>query len=127
MLARMGRFLENKSVNLFTQRLGGIVAIVTHGRHEEFFADRESRGERIEKSGPARIATVPPTLRRLAPAEFPVASLYSVADRRGRLLNHHGLLRSEGHTSELQSLMRISYAVFCLKKKRNNYQCTVDL
>src|SRR3546814_3361498 len=30
----------------------------------------------------------------------------------------HGLdLRSEEHTSELQSLMRISYAVFCLKKK----------
>src|SRR3546814_3915992 len=29
-------------------------------------------------------------------------------------------LRSEEHTSELQSLMRISYAVFCLKKKRNN-------
>src|SRR3546814_3016297 len=28
--------------------------------------------------------------------------------------------RSEEHTSELQSLMRISYAVFCLKKKRNN-------
>src|SRR3546814_4754309 len=30
---------------------------------------------------------------------------------------HHGLWRSEEHTSELQSLMRISYAVFCLKKK----------
>src|SRR3546814_9800885 len=30
------------------------------------------------------------------------------------------LLRSEEHTSELQSLMRISYAVFCLKKKKNN-------
>src|SRR3546814_3577042 len=28
--------------------------------------------------------------------------------------------RSEEHTSELQSLMRISYAVFCLKKKHNN-------
>src|SRR3546814_5854444 len=28
--------------------------------------------------------------------------------------------RSEEHTSELQSLMRISYAVFCLKKKRNH-------
>src|SRR3546814_4399504 len=28
------------------------------------------------------------------------------------------LLRSEEHTSELQSLMRISYAVFCLKKKK---------
>src|SRR3546814_7127288 len=29
------------------------------------------------------------------------------------------VVRSEEHTSELQSLMRISYAVFCLKKKRN--------
>src|SRR3546814_7821564 len=29
-------------------------------------------------------------------------------------------VRSEEHTSELQSLMRISYAVFCLKKKNNN-------
>src|SRR3546814_10754340 len=29
-------------------------------------------------------------------------------------------LRSEEHTSELQSLMRISYAVFCLKKKRTH-------
>src|SRR3546814_6078943 len=28
--------------------------------------------------------------------------------------------RSEEHTSELQSLMRISYAVFCLKKKKQN-------
>src|SRR3546814_5919033 len=35
--------------------------------------------------------------------------------------------RSEEHTSELQSLMRISYAVFCLKKKKNvdrNTDCT---
>src|SRR3546814_10181016 len=31
-----------------------------------------------------------------------------------------GLRRSEEHTSELQSLMRISYAVFCLKKKTRN-------
>src|SRR3546814_5218370 len=29
--------------------------------------------------------------------------------------------RSEEHTSELQSLMRISYAVFCLKKKKQEY------
>src|SRR3546814_10898037 len=32
--------------------------------------------------------------------------------------------RSEEHTSELQSLMRISYAVFCLKKKTNNASIT---
>src|SRR3546814_5445588 len=31
-------------------------------------------------------------------------------------------LRSEEHTSELQSLMRISYAVFCLKKKQKQIQ-----
>src|SRR3546814_6347598 len=33
---------------------------------------------------------------------------------------HAGVERSEEHTSELQSLMRISYAVFCLKKKKQN-------
>src|SRR3546814_3376324 len=32
--------------------------------------------------------------------------------------DREGYLRSEEHTSELQSLMRISYAVFCLKKKK---------
>src|SRR3546814_6350852 len=33
-----------------------------------------------------------------------------------------GEFRSEEHTSELQSLMRISYAVFCLKKKNTKYR-----
>src|SRR3546814_7404134 len=32
------------------------------------------------------------------------------------------IARSEEHTSELQSLMRISYAVFCLKKKKKTHQ-----
>src|SRR3546814_1785025 len=32
---------------------------------------------------------------------------------------HSATIRSEEHTSELQSLMRISYAVFCLKKKKH--------
>src|SRR3546814_5833617 len=35
-------------------------------------------------------------------------------------------LRSEEHTSELQSLMRISYAVFCLKKKKIHHTLTSD-
>src|SRR3546814_5477067 len=35
-------------------------------------------------------------------------------------------LRSEEHTSELQSLMRNSYAVFCLKKKTNKYSTTTN-
>src|SRR3546814_1493793 len=40
------------------------------------------------------------------------------APRRGDGPNRKVSRRSEEHTSELQSLMRISYAVFCLKKKR---------
>src|SRR3546814_3721207 len=41
----------------------------------------------------------------------------ALASRDGRL-TERGPFRSEEHTSELQSLMRISYAVFCLKKKK---------
>src|SRR3546814_10467046 len=51
----------------------------------------------------------------------PRASARLIIDSAGRSLTEPaGLLpssRSEEHTSELQSLMRISYAVFCLKKK----------
>src|SRR3546814_9249604 len=42
-----------------------------------------------------------------------VQLIVEAEDREGR-----GIGRSEEHTSELQSLMRISYAVFCLKKKK---------
>src|SRR3546814_10182671 len=35
-------------------------------------------------------------------------------------------VRSEEHTSELQSLMRISYAVFCLKKKKHKHTQQID-
>src|SRR3546814_1250482 len=44
-------------------------------------------------------------------------------DRNGhrRIRTAQRRVRSEEHTSELQSLMRISYAVFCLKKKNNNH------
>src|SRR3546814_5506061 len=47
------------------------------------------------------------------------ASIFPAAARanRGIFYAAAGHLRSEEHTSELQSLMRISYAVFCLKKK----------
>src|SRR3546814_1897660 len=45
---------------------------------------------------------------------------------RGLLQEHHYRVeaRSEEHTSELQSLMRISYAVFCLKKKKTHKKIT---
>src|SRR3546814_8094711 len=43
----------------------------------------------------------------------------------GRSVGHLERRRSEEHTSELQSLMRISYAVFCLKKKTKKNKQTV--
>src|SRR3546814_1410191 len=48
----------------------------------------------------------------------------SGVDQPGRQSRPDGEQRSEEHTSELQSLMRISYAVFCLKKKKINTDIT---
>src|SRR3546814_5237538 len=49
---------------------------------------------------------------------FPVPRLHPLQSLPARQV--HLPIRSEEHTSELQSLMRISYAVFCLKKKTKN-------
>src|SRR3546814_17056338 len=57
------------------------------------------------------------TLFRSEPSDRLERQLHAVVER-GRCL--HRRPRSEEHTSELQSLMRISYAVFCLKKKKKN-------
>src|SRR3546814_7893487 len=67
------------------------------------------------------------------PVEVPgapphVAGLFALRSRVFTLIDPHVVVglppvpvaRSEEHTSELQSLMRISYAVFCLKKKTKN-------
>src|SRR3546814_6721500 len=58
-------------------------------------------------------ATVMPTLAMSMPPR-----------RRSRPTSAASPSRSEEHTSELQSLMRISYAVFCLKKKKEKQQIT---
>src|SRR3546814_6789582 len=61
-------------------------------------------------------------------AEFIGVKIFALEDTLGiqplewNLFGQSGSLsRSEEHTSELQSLMRISYAVFCLKKKKKNH------
>src|SRR3546814_10888747 len=60
------------------------------------------------------------------PGQLLRAKALDLARREGGVLDdvrhqveRGGEIRSEEHTSELQSLMRISYAVFCLKKKKN--------
>src|SRR3546814_8373692 len=65
--------------------------------------------QRFPRSGPHQ-AGLPPGGRAVPPG----------AGGSRKLLCSRHQWRSEEHTSELQSLMRISYAVFCLKKKKTN-------
>src|SRR3546814_985943 len=55
---------------------------------------------------------------------------HGLGDKRGEIARRLAIqqveARSEEHTSELQSLMRISYAVFCLKKKTQNKKSNED-
>src|SRR3546814_7394783 len=84
--------------------------------------------DRIEKLAVAIIETLS------RPYEVDQNTLYigasvgvAIGPRDGRTAEM--LIRSEEHTSELQSLMRISYAVFCLKKKKKKQtiQCIMKL
>src|SRR3546814_8750406 len=52
--------------------------------------------------------------------EVAIVRAHAVSPVTRRILQPPEDVRSEEHTSELQSLMRISYAVFCLKQKRKN-------
>src|SRR3546814_15764520 len=74
-------------------------------------AKRVKRNHRVLSPRPAIHAEPPPNT--------PSASSSSTTDR-GISSHLDKTERSEEHTSELQSLMRISYAVFCLKKKKTN-------
>src|SRR3546814_8998554 len=55
------------------------------------------------------------------PAGDGLAVLGELGDLAGDCVHVVEVARSEEHTSELQSLMRISYAVFCLHKKKTNF------
>src|SRR3546814_1852055 len=75
----------------------------------------------IVRPGPIQGDMVHPYLRRRAgteKVEYPKPELERVLGKTlGVPLFQEQAMRSEEHTSELQSLMRTSYAVFCLKKK----------
>src|SRR3546814_3670938 len=73
---------------------------------------------RLDRPTPIRIRLAMPCVRTAADASSAVTSSAPPIAPSG---SAHGK-RSEEHTSELQSLMRISYAVFCLKKKKKNNQ-----
>src|SRR3546814_8302394 len=70
-----------------------------------------------QHAAPPRLPPAPAPMRRDRGHHRPHTTVH-----RRRRVPRSG--RSEEHTSELQSLMRISYAVFCLKKKTTTYQNT---
>src|SRR3546814_16167762 len=75
-----------------------------------FRSSRRARDEELPR--------VPPDPVRLLARRAHRGADERQAAREGVRLHPRELGRSEEHTSELQSLMRISYAVFCLKKKK---------
>src|SRR3546814_2830922 len=106
---------------LFRSDLDALVAAV---ERQEFLALHQHRAVGIDGGdGHADLARQCVRLRRLPLAlELLAAAHADVAgvEQRQRAGGRRGEadIRSEEHTSELQSLMRISYAVFCLKKKK---------
>src|SRR3546814_3659442 len=70
------------------------------------------------ESGDERARRIAAVLQRVRPDIVLLNEFDHDAAHRAADLFQHDYLRSEEHTSELQSLMRISYAVFCLKKKK---------
>src|SRR3546814_10745186 len=85
------------------------------GTPETYGYDPDTRTFTLNYTPDPAIAA--PTLVFTAPRQYPGG--YRVEIDGGRIVSAD---RSEEHTSELQSLMRISYAVFCLKKKNYTKQ-----
>src|SRR3546814_5011368 len=93
------------------QRLPGHV-MVERSVGPETLAELRRRGHEVEEAEEWKIG-------RLTAAKREQSGLLKAAAT-PRLMQAYAIGRSEEHTSELQSLMRISYAVFCLKKKIDN-------
>src|SRR3546814_3752945 len=91
---------------------------ITDGGDTTFLAGeqidaQEMREENAKLTSKQKPAEGKPVLLGITKASLQTRSFISAA-------------RSEEHTSELQSLMRISYAVFCLKKKKQTYHPKYD-
>src|SRR3546814_8325604 len=82
-----------------------------------FRSDHQSRRTRCPPSPATSRRTRRCGTKPLQTLQFEVVNL---AIRPGIIGRGPAITRSEEHTSELQSLMRISYAVFCLQKKKTN-------
>src|SRR3546814_2576929 len=101
-----------------------------HHRREHDVGGAEIAEQKIAPAAETRARLGPDLHDPLQIAEHVVVGTFGLEDladvhrmlaaqRREARMHLRGHRRSEEHTSELQSLMRISYAVFCLKKKKH--------
>src|SRR3546814_1251474 len=81
----------------------------------------EKRFQRIKAKLSGYMSEPERTLRKFPESNTGIPARYARAGGPFGLDHRPGRDRSEEHTSELQSLMRTSYAVFCLKKKKKKY------
>src|SRR3546814_7289382 len=113
-MKEVGVDLLDSAGQLGRQHAGLSEAAQTVGRQvAPEVAQEGTPGSRVAGAAPRP----PPAAQH--PQRLLVEVLRQIADRRPDFVVHR-MARSEEHTSELQSLMRISYAVFCLKKKKEN-------
>src|SRR3546814_9417752 len=91
------------------ERIGGLISL----------DNRPGRGLSIILRVPLTLTIIPGLIIRAGGQHFaiPRAAVVEILHDNNQTLR---ISRSEEHTSEPQSLMRISYAVFCLKKKNKN-------
>src|SRR3546814_4094687 len=89
--------------------------------------DHVEPGVVLQRRAAGEVALADPVEVRVADAGLQELLLVDGGDHGApdlRLVERLQQVRSEEHTSELQSLMRISYAVFCLKKKKKKLKVT---
>src|SRR3546814_5669741 len=116
--------ISDWSSDVCSSDLRGREADPAAGRTEALQA-RQAEGQQVAALGAGEgvqlvdrhALQVPEHLRRVVVAQQQGEGLRRGHEDAGRPA---ALARSEEHTSELQSLMRISYAVFCFKKKKKN-------
>src|SRR3546814_4878861 len=89
-----------------------------------FLADEMTQGDLGERVGVTRQTIAAIEQGKYSPS---LEVAFRIAHVFGKPLEAVFQWRSEEHTSELQSLMRISYAVFCLKKKTSHTNTNLSI
>src|SRR3546814_3625618 len=117
-LKRRGQSLADAGLKLRIERPTGQPDRMLVTR--DFRDDKRTVGVRLTfvSGGHCVLAREVPLIRGDKPMNASEAQMRSGPRQRDGTHPDADLIRSEEHTSELQSLMRISYAVFCLKKKK---------